>query len=94
MYVELLEAISIKSIKEGGKEKERYIVFGLGLENFTGHITPAVLGRVDSHLIIIVIPFSFKSCRLQISMEICCASSRTTQQEARLSLATVLQSAA
>lgn len=45
MYVELLEAISIKSIKEGGKEKERYIVFGLGLENFTGHITPAVLGK-------------------------------------------------
>lgn len=45
MYVELLEAISIKSIKDRRWEREKYHVFGLGLENFTGHITAAVLGK-------------------------------------------------
>lgn len=45
MYVELLGAIIIKSIREREKGKERYPSFGLGLENFSGHITPAVLGK-------------------------------------------------
>lgn len=42
-YIELLGAIVIKSIRE--REKERYPSFGLGLENFSGHITPAVSGK-------------------------------------------------
>jgi len=45
IYVELLEAISIKSIKESGKKRERYHGFSLRQGNFTGHITPAVLGK-------------------------------------------------
>jgi len=40
-----MEAISIKSIKEGGKKRERYHVFGLGLENFIGHIAPVVSSK-------------------------------------------------
>lgn len=41
----IVGTIVIKSVREREKGKERYPSFGLGLENFSGHITPAVLGK-------------------------------------------------
>lgn len=92
--MELLEAISIKSIKEGGKETERYHVFGLGLENFTGHITPVVLGESRFTLDYYSHPFQLQIVQTADQHGDSCASSRTAQERSRHSLATVLQSTA
>lgn len=84
MYVQLLDAIAIKSINEEGKWKERYLSFGLGLENFTGHITPGVLGKSR---------FTHDYCSYP-SPSALNSASRTAWEWSKLSLATELVSTA